>query len=74
MIPGLRRLLHRTPVAWLQVSHNPVKLTIALAGVSFSNLLMFFQLGLLDSIYNSQRKPIQKLRAELLSLTLRRAS
>ena len=69
MIPGLRRLLHRTPVAWLQVSHNPVKLTIALAGVSFSNLLMFFQLGLLDSIYNSQRKPIQKLRADLVMVS-----
>ena len=35
MTVNLRRLLHRTPVAWLQVSHNPVKLAIALAGVSF---------------------------------------
>lgn len=69
MIPGLRRLLRRTPVAWLQVSHNPVKLSIALAGVSFSNLLMFFQLGLLDSIYNSQRKPIQKLQADLVMVS-----
>ncbi len=69
MNPGLRRLLRRTPVAWLQVSHNPVKLSIALAGVSFSNLLMFFQLGLLDSIYNSQRKPIQKLQADLVMVS-----
>jgi putative ABC transport system permease protein len=69
MTLNLRRLLRRTPVAWLQVSHNPVKLTIALAGVSFSNLLMFFQLGLLDSIYNSQRKPIQKLRADLVMVS-----
>ncbi|MFZ4566957.1 MAG: ABC transporter permease DevC [Prochlorococcaceae cyanobacterium] len=69
MTLNLRRLLRRTPVAWLQVSHNPVKLSIALAGVSFSNLLMFFQLGLLDSIYNSQRKPIQKLRADLVMVS-----
>jgi len=69
MTMNLRRLLRRTPVAWLQVSHNPVKLAIALAGVSFSNLLMFFQLGLLDSIYNSQRKPIQKLRADLVMVS-----
>ncbi|MEB3334212.1 MAG: ABC transporter permease DevC [Cyanobacteriota bacterium] len=66
MIASLRKALKRTPVAWLQVSHNPLKLAIGVAGVGFSNLLMFFQLGLLDSIYNSQRKPIERLRADLV--------
>ena len=33
MIASLRKALKRTPVAWLQVSHNPVKLAIGLAGV-----------------------------------------
>jgi putative ABC transport system permease protein len=66
MNSALRKAFKRTPLAWLQVSHNPVKLAIGLAGVSFSNLLMFFQLGLLDSIYNSQRKPIDRLRADLV--------
>ncbi|MFM9047751.1 MAG: ABC transporter permease DevC [Cyanobium sp.] len=65
----MRKALKRTPLAWLQVSHNPVKLAIGLAGVSFSNLLMFFQLGLLDSIYNSQRKPIERLRADLVMVS-----
>jgi putative ABC transport system permease protein len=69
MIKALRNILKRTPVAWLQVSHSPVKLAIGLAGVSFSNLLMFFQLGLLDSIYNSQRKPIERLRADLVMVS-----
>jgi len=66
MNSAMRKAFKRTPLAWLQVSHNPVKLAIGLAGVSFSNLLMFFQLGLLDSIYNSQRKPIDRLRADLV--------
>ncbi len=65
----LRRWLKRTPVAWLQTSYNPVKLAIGVAGVSFSNLLIFFQLGLLDSVYNSQLKPIEKIQAELLMLS-----
>ena len=69
MISTLRKLLKRTPVAWLQVTNNPVKMMIALAGVSFSNLLMFFQLGLLDSLYNSQRKPIDRLRADLVMVS-----
>jgi putative ABC transport system permease protein len=66
MAPPLTKLLKRTPVAFLQLTNNPVKLLIALAGVSFSNLLMFFQLGLMDSIFNSQRKPIERLRADLV--------
>lgn len=69
MISPLRKLLKRTPVAWLQVTNNPMKMMIALAGVSFSNLLMFFQLGLLDSLYNSQRKPIDRLRADLVMVS-----
>ena len=69
MNSALRKAFKRTPLAWLQVSHNPVKLAIGLAGVSFSNLLMFFQLGLLDSIYNSQRKPIDRLRADLVMVS-----
>jgi putative ABC transport system permease protein len=69
MITALRKALKRTPVAWLQVSNNPVKLAIGVAGVGFSNLLMFFQLGLLDSIYNSQRKPIDRLRADLVMVS-----
>ena len=69
MMGSLRKALKRTPLAWLQVSYNPVKLAIGLAGVGFSNLLMFFQLGLMDSIYNSQRKPIDRLRADLVMVS-----
>jgi putative ABC transport system permease protein len=73
MIRALRQTVHkalkRTPVAWLQVSHNPIKLAIGVAGVSFSNILMFFQLGLLDSIYNSQCEPIRRMRGELMMVS-----
>ena len=65
----LQKLLQRTPIAWLQVSNNPTKLLIGVAGVSFSNLLMFFQLGLMDSLYNSQKKPIMKLEADLVMVS-----
>ena len=68
---SLLKLLRRTPVAWLQVSNNPTKLLIGVAGVSFSNLLMFFQLGLLDSLYNSQKKPIVNLQADLVMVSSR---
>jgi putative ABC transport system permease protein len=66
MINPLQKFLKRTPVAWLQTTNNPTKLLIGVAGVSFSNLLMFFQLGLMDSLYNSQRKPIDHFQADLV--------
>lgn len=69
MASPLSKLLKRTPVAWLQVTNNPVKMLIGVAGVSFSNLLMFFQLGLLDSLYNSQRKPIERMDADLVMVS-----
>ena len=69
MISPLKKLLKRTPVAWLQTTNNPTKLLIGVAGVSFSNLLMFFQLGLMDSLYNSQRKPIDRLQADLVMVS-----
>lgn len=61
--------LRRTPIAWLQVTHQPVKMLVAIAGVCFSNLLMFFQLGLMDSLYNSQRKPIELLQTDLVMVS-----
>ncbi|MCE2838332.1 MAG: ABC transporter permease DevC [Cyanobium sp. 49614_E6] len=69
MISPLKKFLKRTPVAWLQTTNNPTKLLIGVAGVSFSNLLMFFQLGLMDSLYNSQRKPIDKFQADLVMVS-----
>jgi len=33
MKKGLAKWLKRTPVAWLQVTNNPVKMGIALAGL-----------------------------------------
>jgi putative ABC transport system permease protein len=69
MASPFAKLLKRTPVAWLQVTNNPVKMLIGIAGVSFSNLLMFFQLGLLDSLYNSQRKPIERMDADLVMVS-----
>ncbi len=66
---NLKHLLKRTPIAWLQTTNNPAKMLIALAGIAFSNLLIFFQLGLLDSLYNSQRKPIELLQADMVMVS-----
>jgi putative ABC transport system permease protein len=56
----------RTPVAWLQLSHRPLRLLAAIAGVSFANVLVFFQLGLSGSLYDSQKRPIDQINGQLV--------
>jgi putative ABC transport system permease protein len=40
----------RTPLAWLNLLHNRARTAVALAGVSFSVLLIFMQLGFLGAV------------------------
>jgi putative ABC transport system permease protein len=44
--------LRRTPVAWLQLSHQRVRLLVAILGVAFSIILIFTQLGLRGMLFN----------------------
>jgi putative ABC transport system permease protein len=39
------RLLPETPLAWSQLSHQKVRLAVALGGIAFANVLIFMQLG-----------------------------
>ncbi len=59
------KLFKRTPIAWLQLSHRPLRLAAALAGVGFANVLVFFQLGLSGGLYDSQKRPIQQFNGSL---------
>ncbi|MGK7924405.1 MAG: ABC transporter permease DevC [Spirulina sp.] len=43
----------RIPLAWMQLSHEKIRLLIALAGISFADILMFIQFGFRDSLFES---------------------
>lgn len=62
-------LLRRTPLAWRQVIHRPMRLVAALAGVSFANVLVFFQLGLSGGLYDSQKRPLQRINGQLVMVS-----
>lgn len=47
------KLFRRTPLAWLQVKREKQRLAVALAGITFADVLMFVQLGLNDTLYES---------------------
>ena len=43
----------KTPLSWLQLSHEKARLLIALAGIGFADMLMFIQLGFQASLFDS---------------------
>ncbi|MGF1539281.1 MAG: ABC transporter permease DevC [Pleurocapsa sp.] len=43
----------KTPLAWLQLTHEKARLLIALAGIGFADMLMFIQLGFQAALFDS---------------------
>jgi len=43
----------KIPLAWLQLSKEKARLLIALAGITFADILMFMQLGFRDALFDS---------------------
>ncbi len=62
----LTRLLGRLPVGFLQLTHNRARFAAALAGVAFANVLVFVQLGLAGSMYESVATPYRLFQPNLL--------
>ncbi|MFN9618256.1 MAG: ABC transporter permease DevC [Synechococcaceae cyanobacterium] len=62
-------LLRRTPLAWRQATHRPMRLAAAIAGVTFANVLVFFQLGLSGGLYDSQKRPMRQIAGELVMVS-----
>ena len=56
----------RLPIGWLQLSHNKARLVAAVAGVSFANLLVFMQLGILGALNGSTIAPYNMLNADII--------
>lgn len=43
----------KIPLAWLQLTHEKIRLLIALAGIGFADMLMFMQLGFQAALFDS---------------------
>ncbi len=56
----------RMPIGWLQLSHNRMRLLAALAGVSFANVLVFVQLGILGALNSTITAPYEMFRADIM--------
>ncbi len=43
----------RIPLSWLMLTRQPVRLLVALAGISFAGILMFMQFGFRDGLFEA---------------------
>jgi putative ABC transport system permease protein len=55
----------KTPLAWLQLSHQRIRLIVAIVGVAFSNILIFTQLGLRALLFDGITLVPQHLNGDL---------
>ena len=59
------KLFRKTPLAWRQITHQKARMLVAVAGIAFADLLMFTQLGVRDSLFDSQIRPYAILQGDL---------
>jgi putative ABC transport system permease protein len=59
-------LRRRTPLGWLQLSHEKGRLAVALAGIAFADVLMFMQLGFQTALYDSNTRLNRALQADII--------
>jgi putative ABC transport system permease protein len=63
-----RKLWHKTPIAWLQVKREKTRLLVALSGIAFADILMFFQLGLMSAAFDAATAIHYRLQGDLFLL------
>ena len=66
MIPIFQQLRRRTPLGWLQLTHEKSRLLVAVSGIAFADVLMFMQLGFQTALYDSNTRLHRSLQADII--------
>ena len=64
----------RIPLSWMLLTRQPVRLFVALAGISFAGILMFMQLGFRDGLFDASVTVHRLFDADLVLISPRSAS
>jgi putative ABC transport system permease protein len=59
----------KTPLAWLQLTREKMRLLVALAGIGFADILMFMQLGFRDALFDSSVRLHSELQGDVFLLS-----
>ena len=57
--------LQEIPLAWSQLSHQKVRLLVALSGISFANILIFMQLGFRATMFDGVTRVPEHVQGDL---------
>ncbi|MCC5651907.1 ABC transporter permease DevC [Nostoc sp. XA013] len=60
------KLFRKTPLAWRQLMKEKTRLAVAVAGITFADMLMFIQLGFESALFDAAVKPHRNLQADLV--------
>jgi putative ABC transport system permease protein len=62
----LQWIFGRLPIGWLQLTHKRGRFFAALAGVAFANVLVFVQLGIMNSMATATLRPYEFFQADIM--------
>ncbi|WYL94904.1 MAG: ABC transporter permease DevC [Gloeotrichia echinulata IR180] len=62
----IQKLQRRTPLGWLQLSHEKSRLLVALSGIAFADVLMFMQFGFQSALYDSNTRLHRSLHSDIV--------
>ncbi|AFY49630.1 DevC protein [Nostoc sp. PCC 7524] len=65
----VQELQRRTPLGWLQLSHQKSRLLVALAGIAFADVLIFMQLGFQNALYDSNTRLNRALLGDIILIS-----
>ncbi|OKH11743.1 ABC transporter permease DevC [[Limnothrix rosea] IAM M-220] len=69
MLQILQKIRRRTPLGWLQLSHDKGRLAVAIAGIAFADILMFMQLGFQASLYDSNTRVNRHMQGDIILIS-----
>ncbi|MGL5831667.1 MAG: ABC transporter permease DevC [Waterburya sp.] len=62
----IKKLQQRTPLGWLQLKHDKVRLLTALSGIAFADILIFMQLGFKQALYTTNTQYPRSLQGDIV--------
>ncbi len=66
MFKLFKLLQDRTPLGWLQLKHDKLRLLTALSGIAFADILIFMQLGFMNALYTTNTQYPRKLQGDII--------
>jgi putative ABC transport system permease protein len=67
----LKKFNKEPPLGWAQLSHQKVRLLVAIAGIAFADILIFMQLGFYNSIFGGVTRINEHLNGDLYIVSSR---